>query len=96
VLAFLFPRDVFGLAEDGRYVNSTQTITLGSRVRQFFLLDRVLIVKQIQPSSFRIRERCILKWVYAASHHGKGCFLATTRVVRFVRAKAVGETPSMS
>jgi len=27
VLAFLFPGDVFGLAEDGRYVNSTQTIT---------------------------------------------------------------------
>src|SRR5262245_27947990 len=27
VLAFLFPGDVFGLAEDGRYVNSTQTVT---------------------------------------------------------------------
>jgi CRP-like cAMP-binding protein len=27
VLAFLFPGDVFGLAEDGHYVNSTQTVT---------------------------------------------------------------------
>ena len=27
VLAFLFPGDVFGLAEDGHYVNSAQTVT---------------------------------------------------------------------
>jgi CRP/FNR family transcriptional regulator len=27
VLAFLFPGDVFGLAEDGHYVNSVQTVT---------------------------------------------------------------------
>ena len=27
VLAFLFPGDVFGLAEDGHYVNSTQAVT---------------------------------------------------------------------
>jgi CRP-like cAMP-binding protein len=27
IVAFLFPRDVFGLAETGRYVNTTQTIT---------------------------------------------------------------------
>jgi CRP-like cAMP-binding protein len=27
ILAFLFPRDVFGLAEHGRYVNTTRTVT---------------------------------------------------------------------
>src|SRR6185312_10753222 len=26
IMAFLFPRDVFGLAENGRYVNTTKTI----------------------------------------------------------------------
>jgi CRP-like cAMP-binding protein len=27
VMAFLFPEDIFGLAEEGRYVNSTQAVT---------------------------------------------------------------------
>jgi CRP/FNR family transcriptional regulator len=27
IVAFLFPRDIFGLAENGRYVNTTRTVT---------------------------------------------------------------------
>ena len=33
VMAFLFPEDIFGLAEEGRYVNSTQAVTAVSLYR---------------------------------------------------------------
>jgi CRP-like cAMP-binding protein len=33
VVAFLFPKDVFGLAENGRYVNTTKTVTAATLYR---------------------------------------------------------------
>jgi CRP-like cAMP-binding protein len=63
VLAFLFPGDVFGLAEDGRYVNSTQTVTpttcfkipIGA-LTDIFLRDSELELQFLIKMTHELRE----------------------------------------
>jgi CRP-like cAMP-binding protein len=47
VMAFLFPQDIFGLAEDGRYVNNVQSIT-GARIYQL-PVDKLLGLMKRDP-----------------------------------------------
>jgi CRP-like cAMP-binding protein len=63
VLAFLFPGDVFGLAEDGRYVNSTQTITPTTcfkipfdALTEIFLRDSKLELQFLIKMTHELRE----------------------------------------
>jgi CRP/FNR family transcriptional regulator, anaerobic regulatory protein len=63
VLAFLFPGDVFGLAEDGHYVNSVQTVTpticfkipIGA-LTDMFLRDSELVLQFLIKMTHELRQ----------------------------------------
>jgi CRP-like cAMP-binding protein len=52
VAAFLFPRDLFGLAKSGRYVNSTQSVTPATLYR-FPIGDLAVLLKQRGDLQFK-------------------------------------------
>jgi len=63
VLAFLFPGDVFGLAENGRYVNSVQTVTPTtcfkipvSALTEMFVRDGELELQFLFKMTHELRE----------------------------------------